>query len=38
MLIDMTHTITPDIPIFPGTPVPALAPASTHTRETKTDG
>ena len=33
MLIDMTHTITPDIPIFPGTPVPALAPACTLTRD-----
>lgn len=32
MLIDMTHTITQEIPIFPGTPVPALAPACTLTR------
>ena len=33
MLIDMTHTITQEIPIFPGTPVPALAPACTLTRD-----
>ena len=32
MLIDMTHTITQEIPIFPGTPAPALAPACTLTR------
>ena len=24
MLIDMTHTITPEIPVYPGTPVPSL--------------
>ena len=29
MLIDMTHTITPEIPIYPGTPVPSLSPACT---------
>ena len=33
MLIDMTHTITPEIPIFPGTPVPALTPACTYTKD-----
>ena len=33
MLIDMTHTITQDIPIYPGTPVPALAPACTLTKD-----
>ena len=33
MLIDMTHTITQEIPIFPGTPVPVLAPACTLTRD-----
>ena len=33
MLIDMTHTITPEIPIYPGTPVPALTPACTLTRD-----
>ena len=32
MLIDMTHTIAQEIPVFPGTPVPALAPACTLTR------
>ena len=33
MLIDLTHTITQDIPIYPGTPVPALAPACTLTKD-----
>ena len=33
MLIDMTHAITPEIPIYPGTPVPALTPACTYTRD-----
>nr|WP_325211497.1 cyclase family protein [uncultured Oscillibacter sp.] len=33
MLIDMTHTITPDIPFFPGTPAPGLSPACTLTRD-----
>ena len=33
MLIDMTHTITPDIPVYPGTPVPGLSPACTLTRD-----
>ena len=33
MLIDMTHTITPEIPIYPGTPVPSLSPACTLTRD-----
>lgn len=33
MLIDMTHTITPDIPIYPGTPVPDLSPACTLTKD-----
>ena len=32
MLIDMTHTITPDIPVYPGTPAPCLSPACTFTR------
>ena len=31
MLIDLTHTITPEIPVYPGTPVPALPPACTLT-------
>ena len=33
MLIDMTHTITPEIPVYPGTPVPSLSPACTLTRD-----
>ncbi len=33
MLIDMTHTITPEIPVYPGTPVPSLSPACTFTRD-----
>ena len=33
MLIDMTHTITPEIPVYPGTPVPSLTPACTFTRD-----
>ena len=33
MLIDMTHTITPEIPIYPGTPAPSLAPACTLTKD-----
>lgn len=32
MLIDMTHTITPEIPVYPGTPAPVLTPACTLTR------
>lgn len=33
MLIDMTHTITPEIPVYPGTPVPSFSPAFTLTRD-----
>ena len=33
MLIDMTHTITQEIPIYPGTPAPSLTPACTLTRD-----
>ena len=33
MLIDMTHTITPEIPIYPGTPVPSFSHACTLTRD-----
>ena len=33
MLIDMTHTITQEIPIYPGTPAPTLAPACTLTKD-----
>ena len=31
MLIDMTHTITPEIPVYPGDPAPALAKGHTLT-------
>lgn len=33
MLIDMTHTITPESPVYPGTPAPSLSPACTFTRD-----
>ena len=33
MLIDMTHTITPEIPVYPGTPAPALSPACSLTKD-----
>lgn len=33
MLIDMTHTITQEIPIYPGTPAPSLTPACTLTKD-----
>lgn len=33
MLIDMTHTITQEIPVYPGTPAPSLSPACTLTRD-----
>ena len=33
MLIDMTHAITSDIPVYPGTPAPILAPACTLTMD-----
>ena len=33
MLIDMTHTIAPEIPIYPGTPAPALSPACTFNKD-----
>lgn len=33
MLIDMTHAITPEIPVYPGTPAPSLAPACTFTKD-----
>ena len=31
MMIDLTHTITPDIPVYPGTPSPAMSPLCTIT-------
>jgi len=33
MLIDMTHTITPDIPVFPGDPSPAFSKLATLTKD-----
>lgn len=33
MLIDMTHTITPEIPVYPGDPVPVLTKAATLTKD-----
>lgn len=33
MLIDMTHTITQEIPIYPGTPAPSLSPACTFAKD-----
>lgn len=33
MLIDMTHAIAPDIPVYPGTPAPSLSPACTFTKD-----
>ena len=32
MIIDLTHTITPDMPVFPGSPQPVLRPEATITR------
>ncbi len=38
MILDLTHTITPEIPVYPGTPLPSMQPAFTlekdHFRET----
>lgn len=33
MLIDMTHTITPEIPVYPGDPSPVLTKAATMTKD-----
>ena len=33
MLIDLTHTITPEMPMYPGSPAPALAPAAALDRD-----
>ena len=33
MIIDLTHTITPECPVYPGTPAPSFTPASTMTRD-----
>ena len=33
MLIDMTHTITPDIPVYPGDAVPVFSKAATITKD-----
>ena len=32
-VIDLTHTITPDIPVYPGTEPPTFEPASTYERD-----
>lgn len=32
MLIDMTHAITPDIPVYPGDPAPVFSSAATFTK------
>lgn len=32
MLVDLTHTITPEIPMYPGSQEPALSPSATLTR------
>lgn len=32
MMIDLTHTVTPDIPVCPGSPAPELSSAATMTR------
>lgn len=32
MIIDLTHTITPDMPVYPGSAAPSLTPAGTITR------
>ena len=33
MLIDLTHTITPEMPMYPGSPAPALVPAAALDRD-----
>lgn len=33
MIIDLTHTITPECPVYPGTPVPEMTAACTMTRD-----
>ena len=33
MIVDLTHTITPDMPLYPGTPSPSLTPTGTLTRD-----
>ncbi len=32
-IVDLTHLITPDMPVYPGTEPPCLAPASTYERD-----
>jgi kynurenine formamidase len=32
MIIDLTHAITPDTPVYPGSPIPAMTPFSTLTQ------
>ena len=33
MLIDLTHTIMPEMPMYPGSPAPALVPAAALDRD-----
>jgi Predicted metal-dependent hydrolase len=33
MIIDLTHTITPDMPVYPGTIKPSMSPTGTLTRD-----
>ena len=32
-IIDLTHTISPDMPVYPGTEPPALEPANSYERD-----
>jgi len=32
-VIDLTHTVTPDMPVYPGTEQPRLTPANTHEKD-----
>ena len=32
MIIDLTHVLTPDLPVYPGDPALAFEPAATFTR------
>ena len=32
MIIDLTHTITPDMPMYPGSAAPSMTPTGSLTR------
>ena len=32
-VLDLTHTITPDMPVYPGTEPPTFAPANTYEKD-----